>query len=339
MIIKKLSIKTAGYPEWFGYGIGIIGIHVLGLTLLILASKQVPQLIGLGFIAYTLGLRHAFDADHIAAIDNTVRKLIQQGENSLGVGFYFSLGHSSVVFLMTFVAVVTTNWLQQNLPHLQDIGGLIGTAVSGSFLLLIGLINLFIWFDLYNILIKIRQGDYVPENIDKLLLSRGLMARLIGGVYRLINKSWHIYPVGFLFGLGFDTATEVLLLAMSVGAAKEAVPIMGIMSLPLLFAAGMTLMDTADGIFMTKAYNWAFYTPFRKIYYNLTVTGLSVVAAVFIGSIELVQVLTPKLGLYGGVWGWFQGLDFSDIGYLLVFLFVLTWAVSYGFWKILRLES
>lgn len=338
--MKQEQVITAtNRPKWLPYGVAILAIHILGLALLIPEVREYPQLLGIGLLAYTLGLRHAFDADHIAAIDNTVRKMVQQKQEPTGIGFFFSLGHSSVVFIMALITVVSMAWAKENIPQLQAIGGLIGTAVSGGFLLLIGLFNLYIWFDIYRLFLKMRKGQYDEENLEQLLLNRGFISRFFGPLYRFISKSWHVYPLGFLFGLGFDTATEVALLAISANTASQAMPFSAILSLPILFAAGMTLMDTADGVFMTTAYNWAFSTPLRKVYYNLSVTGISVVAALFIGLIELAQIVTPKLGLNGGVWRWIQNLDFSGIGYILVGLFVLSWGLSFLIWKVLRLEN
>ncbi|MDA8227941.1 MAG: HoxN/HupN/NixA family nickel/cobalt transporter [Desulfitobacterium hafniense] len=326
-------------PKWLRYGVAVLGIHLLGLALLIPALKEYPQLLGIAFLAYTLGLRHAFDADHIAAIDNTVRKMVQQKLEPTGLGFFFSLGHSSVVFIMALITAFSMAWAKDNIPQLQVIGGLIGTVVSGGFLLLIGLFNLYIWFDIYRLFMKMHRGEFDEGNLEQLLLNRGFISRFFGPLYRFISKSWHVYPLGFLFGLGFDTASEVALLAISANAASQAMPFTAILSLPVLFAAGMSLMDTADGIFMTTAYNWALSTPLRKVYYNLSVTGISVIAALFIGLIELAQIVTPKLGLNGGIWGWIQNLDFGGIGYILVGLFVLSWGLSYLVWKVLRLEN
>ena len=337
--IGGTPVRNQKLPAWMGYGWVVCGLHLLGLLALLQATRAQPVLLGLGFLAYTLGLRHAFDADHIATIDNAVRKLVRQGESPLGVGFYFSLGHSTVVFAMAVAAAVIARWAQHALPHIQAIGGLIGTTVSGAFLLLIGVINLFIWADIYLIFRKMYQGNFDAQALEQLLLSRGVVARVASPLFRIINRSWQVYPLGFLFGLGFDTASEVALLALSAGAATSAVPVTGILALPLLFAAGMSLMDTADGIFMTTAYRWAFATPLRKVYYNLTVTGLSVVAALLIGLIELIQALTQALGLTAGFWGRLHALDLGWIGYFLVALFMLTWSVSYGAWRLLRIEE
>jgi high-affinity nickel-transport protein len=328
-----------GRSACLGYGVAIAGLHALGLLALLPTARAHPALLGMGFLAYTLGLRHAFDADHIAAIDNSIRKLIRQDRSPQGVGFYFSLGHSTVVFLMVLGTVLVARWTQHALPHLGAVGMVIGTTVSGSFLILIGLLNLFIWLDIYLIFQRMRRGAHDPEELEQLLLSRGLVARIAGPLFRLVGHSWHVYPLGFLFGLGFDTASEVALLTLSAGAAARALPLGGVLALPVLFAAGMSLMDTADGVFMTTAYRWAFATPLRKIYYNLTVTGLSVLAALLIGLIEIIQVLAQALGLTAGIWGRLQTLDFGRIGYLLIGLFILAWSLSYGAWRLLRIEE
>ncbi|AHF06449.1 HoxN/HupN/NixA family nickel/cobalt transporter [Desulfitobacterium metallireducens] len=325
-------------PKWLRYSILILGIHLLGLALLFPVVGVYPQFLGIAFLAYTLGLRHAFDVDHITAIDNTVRKMMQQKQEPTGVGFFFSLGHSSVVFIMALITSFSMTWAKENIPQLQAIGGLIGTVVSGGFLLLIGLFNLYIWFDIYRLFKKMHRGKFDEGNLEKLLLNRGFISHLFRPFYQFISKSWHVYPLGFLFGLGFDTASEVALLAISANAASTSMPSTAILSLPVLFAAGMSMMDTADGVFMITAYDWAFSTPLRKVYYNLSVTGVSVVAALFIGLIELAQIVTPKLGLNGSIWEWIQKLDLSGIGYLLAGLFVFGWGVSFLLWKVLRLE-
>jgi high-affinity nickel-transport protein len=330
--------STERFP-WWPYAMGVGLIHLAGLLLLLIGVARAPVLLGMGFLAYTLGLRHAFDADHIAAIDNTVRKLVQQGENPTGVGFFFSLGHSTVVTLMAVATGFAAQWAQRELPILKSVGGTIGTLVSGTFLLLIGFVNFLILREVWRLFWAFRRGEYRPETLEAVLMGRGFVARFAGPLWRFIGKGWHVFPLGFLFGLGFDTATEVALLALSAGAATQALPWPGILALPVLFAAGMTLMDTADGVFMTRAYGWAFSTPVRKLYYNLTVTGLSVVAALVIGGVELLQVVAEKWGLRGGLWDWIRGLELAGIGYLLVGLFVLTWGVSYGIWRLGRVEE
>ncbi|GMA64344.1 HoxN/HupN/NixA family nickel/cobalt transporter [Alicyclobacillus fastidiosus] len=321
------------------FGLSIVVLHVVAIGLLVTAIPHHPTLLGLGVLAYTFGLRHAFDADHIAAIDNTVRKLRQEEKNPIGVGFYFSLGHSTIVIIMAIVTAFAVHWAQKSIPALQNIGGILGTSISAVFLFLIGIINLFVLMNIYKVFKEMRTTSLNEAEFEEVLLSRGFISRMIGPLFKLVNKSWHIYPIGVLFGFSFDTASEVALLAISAGAAKNAIPFTGVLALPLLFSAGMSLMDTADGLFMTTAYHWAFATPIRKVYYNLTVTGLSVVAALVIGMIEVLQVLAPEMGLNQGFWAWVQNLDFGTIGCMLVGMFVVTWTVSYGIWKFYRIEQ
>jgi high-affinity nickel-transport protein len=335
-MLKKI---IASRHNWMGYFISVVLLHVVGFMGLLTVAGDNPAFWSMGLLAYTLGLRHAFDADHIAAIDNTVRKLIQQKQNPLGVGFYFSLGHSSVVFLMVLAIALSIHWIQDKMPQMQKIGGIIGITVSGSFLILIGIINLIVLYHLNKIFRKLRKGIQPAENIEEILDNRGLLSRMIKPFLRLVSKSWHVYPLGFLFGLGFDTATEIGLLAISAGAAKSVISVFGLLSLPLLFAAGMSLMDTADGMFMSTAYRWAFTTPLRKLYYNVTVTSVSVVAALLIGSVELIQVLSHKLHLQSGFFQWVNALDFGDLGYMLVVLFIAAWLISVSIWKYMKVEE
>ncbi|MFD1677608.1 HoxN/HupN/NixA family nickel/cobalt transporter [Alicyclobacillus fodiniaquatilis] len=325
--------------QWLVYASSVGGLHCIAIALLFVSVFQHPVLLGMALLAYTFGLRHAFDVDHIAAIDNTVRKLVQERKNPMGVGFFFSLGHSTVVACMTVVTVFAVHFAAHRLPQMENVGGLIGTLVSGTFLLVIGCVNLFICLQIFGLFMQMRRGTDVAQELEQQLHSRGFVTRLVRPLLQLVTKSWHIYPIGFLFGLGFDTASEVALLAISAIAAKNAIPYSGILSLPLLFASGMSLMDTADGIFITNAYDWAFSTPLRKVYYNLSITSLGVLAALLTGGVELMQVLTPKLGLHSGFWSWLQGLDFSAMGYILVALFLVVWAVSVCFWKFFRVEE
>jgi nickel/cobalt transporter (NiCoT) family protein len=322
-----------------GYGTVVLALHAAAAAALLAAARGHPALLGMGVLAYTLGLRHAFDADHIAAIDNVVRRLIQEKRSPLGVGFFFSIGHSTVVLLLAAATVLAAHWTRRSLPHLQAVGGLVGATVSGGVLVLIGVLNLFIWLDIYLVFQRLRRGHEDAAALERLLLSRGLVMRVAAPLIRGIRRDRDAYPLGFLFGLGFDTASEVALLALAAGAAASALPVWAVLALPLSFAAGMSLMDTADGVFMTTAYRWAFATPIRKVYYNLTVTGLSVVAALLIGGLELAQVLAQALGLTSGFWARLSSLDFGRLGYLLVALFVLTWSLSYGAWRLLRLEE
>lgn len=334
-----MNFKLGKHSKWINYAVIVVLLHIVGGTLLFINSVRYPEMIGFGLLAYTLGLRHAFDADHIAAIDNTVRKLIQQKEDPTGIGFFFSLGHSSVVFIMAVLTAVSINFAQDRIPQIKEIGSLIGTTVSGGFLIIIGLLNLYLWFDIYKAFVNARKSKCDDEHLEELLLNRGFISRFCGSLYRFVNKSWQVYPLGFLFGLGFDTASEVALLAISAKATSHSVPVSLIICLPILFAAGMSLLDTADGILMATAYNWAYITPLRKTYYNLSITGISVVAALGIGIVELIQVFAPKLGLNNGFWSWIQDIDIGNMGYIMVILFVLLWGLSLIVWKVLRLEN
>ncbi|WP_163534371.1 HoxN/HupN/NixA family nickel/cobalt transporter [Helicobacter suis] len=321
--------------SWLPYALGIVFLHVLGVGLLILANE--PHFYSLAITAYLLGSRHAFDADHIACIDNTIRKLSQQKQNAMGVGFYFSMGHSSVVILSIVVSAFAIHWFEGHAPAFKEVGGIIGTLVSGLFLIIVGLLNTFILMDLFKVF-KQQNNHYDQEALEALLQERGLMNRFFKPLFVFISKSWHIYPIGFLFGLGFDTASEIALLALSGAALKTS--IMGMLALPICFAAGMSLLDTCDGIFMLKAYDWAFKTPLRKIYYNITITALSVLVALVIGGVELFQVLSQKMHWeFHGVLGYLQNLDFGHLGYYLVGMFVLVWAISYGIWRFGKIEQ
>jgi high-affinity nickel-transport protein len=319
---------------------GVLLLHLLGWGLFLWYSRAYPALAGVGTLAYTFGLRHAFDADHIAAIDNTTRKFLQDGRRSLGVGFFFSLGHSTIVFSLAAGLAIAADAVHSRIPMLQSYGSSIGAGVSGTFLWLIGVLNLLVLADILRIFRELRRGSYDRERLEQRLLDRGLMSRFVlHRLARRIRASWQMYPLGLLFGLGFDTATEVGLLALAAGAASHAVPFLAVISLPLLFAAGMSLMDTADGAFMSQAYGWAFSNPIRKIYYNITVTTLSVAVALLVGTVELLQVAAAKLALGGGIWRFLDELDFSTLGYGIVGLFVLTWAASLALWRARRIEQ
>jgi len=308
-------------------------------TLLFVVAPRYPQMMGLGLLAYTLGLRHAFDADHIAAIDNTTRKFLQEGKKQLGVGFFFSLGHATIVAVMALLLALATTTVQEEFPTLQGIGGIISTIVSGVFLYLIGILNLIVLIDIIRVFKEMRSSRYDTESLEQLLMSRGLMSRFFRPLFRIIRSSWQMFPIGFLFGLGFDTASEIALLALSAEAATSGLPIAAIIVLPLLFASGMCLMDTADGVFMAQAYDWAFSNPIRKIYYNITVTGLSVTVALLVGTIELLQVSIDQFGLAGGFWDYLSDLDFGPLGYIVVAMFIAAWAISYFIWKFGRVEE
>jgi len=323
---------------------GSVGVlHLAGWGLLLAYAASHPGFFWLGGVAYTLGLRHAFDADHISAIDNTTRKLLQSGKKPMGVGFFFSLGHSTVVLVIAVALGLAVRWLVQGVVadngQLRNIGGTIGTSVSGGFLIVIGILNLLVLIDIVRVYRRMQRGEFDRQTLDEELVAGGLMTRMFGRLFRLIEHSWQMYLVGFLFGLGFDTASEVAFLAISAGAAAQGLPFAAIISLPLIFAAGMSLMDTMDGAFMSKAYSWAFATPIRKVFYNLTITSLSVFVALFIGVVEVGQILIQVLGLRGGPFDAAATSMLSVAGYVIVAAFVVTWAVALVIYKVRRIDE
>lgn len=315
-------------------------LHVAGWGLYLYYAADHPAMVGLGFVAYMFGLRHAFDADHIAAIDDTVRLMLQSGKKPLGIGFFFSLGHSTIVLCLAVAIAFAATAVRNELPELKNIGGLIGASVSGTFLWIIGILNLLVLLDILGVWKKAKSGKHDHHHLEALLAKRGLVNRLLGGrAQKFLKQSWHMYPLGLLFGLGFDTASEVGLLALTAGATAGNLPLPAILALPILFAAGMCVMDTTDGVLMSKAYDWAFLNPLRKIFYNLTTTGLSVIVALGIGSIELLQVLGRMLDLHGPFFDWVAELDFGVLGYVIVGLFLLAWGLSVALWKFGRIEQ
>jgi nickel/cobalt transporter (NiCoT) family protein len=328
----------------------VVGLHLIGwITLLAVVvpshyavGGQVFGL-GIGVTAYTLGMRHAFDADHIAAIDNTTRKLMEEGRRPLSVGFWFSLGHSSVVMVLCLLLAAGVRALAGQVETenstLQQASGLVGVAVSGTFLLLIGVINLGVLRRILGVWRGMRSGAYDEAELEAHLNSRGLLNRVLGRFTRAVRKPWHMYPVGLLFGLGFDTATEVSLLVLAGGAAAFTLPWYAILTLPVLFAAGMSLLDTIDGSFMNFAYGWAFSKPVRKVYYNLTITGLSVATALIIGGVELTSLLVERLDITSGPLATIGGFDLDHVGYGIVALFALTWVVAGLVWRFGRIEQ
>ena len=342
------SLDTAQWRALALMAAVVVGLHVLGFFLLIavVAPRQVGRggafVVGTGIAAYTLGLRHAFDADHISAIDNVTRKLMAEGKRPISVGFWFSLGHSTVVFVLAclFVAGIRSlGGVVKTGSSLHDVAGLVGTSVSGGFLYLIAALNLAILWGIVRVFREMRRGHYDEAALEAELSSRGLMNRCLGRFTRAIGKPWHMYPIGVLFGLGFDTASEVALLFLAAGAAGAGLPFYEILCLPILFAAGMSLLDTIDGSFMNFAYGWAFSKPVRKVYYNITITGLSVAVALFIGTIELVGLITQKLGLTGSIVGWFQNFNINTAGFIIVAMFVATWVISLAIWRFARIEE
>jgi high-affinity nickel-transport protein len=330
--------RLAGF---FG-GVGLL--HVAGWGLLLAAAAGQPTILALGGLAYTFGMRHAFDADHIAAIDNTTRKLLQDGRKPVGVGFFFSLGHSTVVFIIAAALGLTVKWIVDGVAgnggQLKTVGGMLGTVVSGGFLVLIGVLNLVVLLDIVRVYRRLKAGGYDDRSLELDLTAGGVMSRIFGRLFRVIRHSWQMYPIGFLFGLGFDTASEVAILAISAGAAAKGLPFVAVIALPLIFAAGMSLMDTADGAFMAKAYSWAFTSPIRKVFYNLTMTSLSVFVALFIGGMELMQALIRAFGLKGGVFNAIASFDLiGRAGYFIVAVFVLAWVAALLIYKARRIDE
>jgi high-affinity nickel-transport protein len=329
----------------------VFGLHAIGFFLLFaLVAPHHYRLgasgafsVGLGVTAYTLGLRHAFDADHISAIDNTTRKLMSKGKRPMSVGFFFSLGHSTIVFLLAFLFSVGVRALAGPVRHddstLHSLSGAIGTGVSGGFLYLIAAFNLVILVGIARVFREMRRGGYDEAQLEHQLNSRGFLNRFYGRFTKRVAQPWHMYPIGVLFGLGFDTATEVALLFLAAGAAGAGLPFYAILCLPILFAAGMSLLDTIDGSFMNFAYGWAFSKPVRKVYYNLTITGLSVAIAVIVGTVELLGLGASKLDLTGGFWTWVSAIDINTLGYIIVGIFIATWAIAVLIWRVGRIEE
>jgi nickel/cobalt transporter (NiCoT) family protein len=329
----------------------VLLLHVVGWGVLIFAVAPHDYRlgstgvlgVGVGLTAYMLGVRHAFDADHIASIDNTTRKLVGEGKPSVSAGFWFSLGHSSVVFIASLLLVAGVRSIagvvQDEDSQVAQTLGLIGTLVAGTFLVLIGLMNLGAAVGIARVFRRMRTGEFDEAELERHLHSRGFLTRILGRVVRRVNKPWHLYPVGLLMGLGFDTATQVALLVLAAGSAAFVLPWYAILVLPVLFAAGMSLFDTADGILMSRAYGWAFLKPIRKVFYNLTVTLLSVTVALVIGVLVLAGLVVERLGLESGPLLWVASLDLGYVGFAIVGLFVATWALALTVWRLGRIEE
>ena len=332
----RQGLSPAEWTRLGGMVAAVVGLHVLGWMMLVAAlgghyqiSKTTVFGVGTGALAYTLGMRHAFDADHIAAIDNTTRKLVNEGKRPLSVGFFFSLGHSSVVFVLAVLLNFGIKGLDSQVRNdnsgLHTITGVVGTCVSGFFLFLIAAFNIIVLAGIIKVFREMRGG--APMRFTTQLLARR------------VDTPWKIYPIGFLFGLGFDTATEIALLVLAGTAVAGGLPFYAILSLPILFAAGMSLFDTADGCFMNFAYDWAFAKPVRKVYYNLTITGLSVFVAVFVGAIELLGLLAQNAHLDGSFWSFLAGFNINTAGFVIVGVFVVTWIVALCIWHFGRIEQ
>jgi nickel/cobalt transporter (NiCoT) family protein len=288
---------------------------------------------GLAITAYVLGIRHGFDVDHIAAIDNTTRKLLHDGRRPLTVGTWFSLGHSTIVCGLIVALVVAVDAVRRSYASFASVGAVLGTAVSGTFLFLIGIVNVLIVVEVYRLFRGLRTGALDHRALDEQMNRRGFLARYFGRLFRVIDEPWQIYPVGVLFGLGFDTATEVLLIGLAVGAAYTGVPLWAVLFLPALFTCGMVLSDTTDGVSMRYAYGWAFSHPIRKVFYNLTLTVISVLVAFAIGGVELLQVLAGELGLGGPFWGAVESVDFETLGVAVLVLFLASWGVALAIYR------
>ena len=329
----------------------VVALHVAGFVVLV--AVVVPShyhlgrtgafTVGIGVTAYTLGLRHAFDADHISAIDNTTRKLMAEGKRPMSVGFWFSLGHSTIVFALALLISLGVRALdgpvKNHTSTLHQTTNSIGTGVSGGFLYLIAALNIVILFGIIRVFREMKTGRYDEAALERQLDSRGLMNRFFGRLTKTVTKPQQMYPIGVLFGLGFDTATEVALLVIAGSAGAAGLPWYAILCLPVLFAAGMSLMDSIDGSFMNFAYGWAFSKPVRKVFYNITITGLSVAVALVIGTIEVGGLFASELNLSGSFWNWFENIDINVLGFVIVGMFVATWAIALSVWRLGRIEE
>jgi high-affinity nickel-transport protein len=299
--------------------------------------RDSPILLGTAFLAYSFGVRHAFDADHIAAIDNVTRKLMQGGKRPVTVGFFFSLGHSTVVVALSVLIALTSTAVAERYFAFKDYGAVIGTGASALFLFAIAAANILVLIQIYKAFQSVRRGGHlIEEDLDQFLAQRGFLARILRRLFRLIEESWHMYPLGLLFGLGFDTATEVGILGISATQGSQGLSIWSILIFPAMFTAGMSLMDTTDGVIMLRAYGWAFVKPIRKLYYDLTITFVSVVVALVIGGIEALGLIGDKLGLEGFFWNAIgtAGDNFGALGYAIVGLFIVSWVISFLIYRV-----
>ena len=322
----------------------LIGANIAAWLWALTAFRNYPILLGTATLAYTFGLRHAFDADHIAAIDNVTRKLMQEGKRPVAVGFFFSLGHSTIVVLLSIAIAITATALQSKFDNFTTVGGMVGTLVSAFFLFAIAVANLLVLISIYRTFRIVKNGGkFVEEDLDLTLSRRGLMGRVLRRFFHLIERSWHMYPLGALFGLGFDTATEVGVLGISATQAAQGMSIWSILVFPALFTAGMSLMDTTDGVLMLGAYGWAFMKPIRKLYYNLTITAVSVIVALVVGGLEVLNLIGDRLGLTeaGGFWGAIGAINdnFGILGYIIVGIFVLGWLISFLVYRAKRYDE
>ena len=342
--IKRLSgYENRAVRGRIGLVYVLLAVLNVGLWVLSMATfRHYPVLLGTCFLAYSFGLRHAVDADHIAAIDNVTRKLMQQGQRPVGVGFFFSLGHSTIVFALSAVVAATAVVVKTRFAGLEDFGDMAGTLISAFFLLSIAAMNILILVSIVRTFRSVKAGGvYVDEDLNLLLGRRGLLGRLFRGLFRLVNHSWQMYPIGVLFGLGFDTATEVGLLGISAAEASKGLPIWSIMLFPALFTAGMALIDATDSILMLGAYGWAFAKPLRKLYYNITITSVSALVALIVGGLETLGLLQAELSLSGPFWGPIAALNdnFGTLGYVIIGIFMTSWIVSVALYKLKRYDD
>ena len=326
----------------------VIGIYVLLIAFNITAwglaiagfAVQYPALLGTALLAYTFGLRHSVDADHISAIDNVTRKLMQENKRPVAVGFFFSLGHSTIVVALTIAIAIAATFIQSSIPMLKNAGGLIGTSVSATFLFVIAIINFLVLWEIFQAFQKVKRGEeYNDQTLDEFLNQRGLMGRFFRPLLRIVDTSWKMYPVGVLFGLGFDTATEVGILGIAAVEAGKGLPVWAILIFPALFTAGMCLIDTTDGILMLGAYGWAFVKPVRKLYYNMNITLVSVLVAVVVGTIEVFSIIAMEFNLSGGIWDYLGNLDFGMLGSIIIGLFIASWLISTIIYKVKRYDD
>ncbi|SFL32451.1 high-affinity nickel-transport protein [Bradyrhizobium sp. NFR13] len=309
----------------------LIPANVLAWIWALIAFRDQPVLLGTALLAYTFGLRHAVDADHIAAIDNVTRKLMQSGKRPLSVGLFFSLGHSTVVVVASIFVALAVSALQEKFADFKEIGGLIGTSVSAFFLLIVAVANIFILVSVYRLFKAVKRGErFIDEDLNILLAQRGVIGRMLRSVFDVISKSWHMYPLGILFGLGFDTATEIALLGISASQSADGMSMWSILVFPALFTAGMSLVDATDSVLMVRAYGWAFVKPIRKLYYNMIITLVSVIVALVIGGVEALGLIGRKLDLSGSFWDGIEALNenFGALGYLIIAIFILSWMIS-----------
>jgi high-affinity nickel-transport protein len=346
MLRQFQRIFSDGGADVIGKIVGIYGVlavaNAAAWAWALIAFRDYPVLLGTAFLAYGFGLRHAVDADHIAAIDNVTRKLMQEGKRPVATGFYFSLGHSTVVLLATAAIALTASALQNRFAAFKVVGGIIGTSVSALFLFAIAIVNIIVLGAIYRTFQAVRRGErLIEDDLNAFLAQRGIVGRLLRPLFRLIGKSWHMYPLGFLFGLGFETASEVGLLGIAAAEASHGLSPWSILVFPALFTAAMSLVDTTDSVLMLGAYGWAFVKPIRKLYYNMTITFVSVLVALIVGGIEALGLIADKLSLEGAFWGMIGALNgnFGSLGYVIIAVFAVSWFVSAAVYRLKRYDE